>query len=59
MFEQEEIPATLAIIGGGAIGTEMAQAFSRLGSKVSLVHMDEHLIPAGDTASWRSSGFSI
>ena len=48
MFDQDEIPATLAIIGGGAIGTEMAQAFSRLGGKVSIVHMDEHLIPAGD-----------
>ncbi len=48
MFDQVDIPATLAIIGGGAIGTEMAQAFSRLGSKVTLVHMDEHLIPAGE-----------
>ncbi len=48
LFEQKEIPESLMIIGGGAIGSEMAQAFSRLGSKVVLAHMDPHLIPAGD-----------
>lgn len=48
LFEQKEIPESLMIIGGGAIGSEMAQAFSRLGSKVVLAHMDPHLIPNGD-----------
>jgi len=48
LFEQKEIPESLMIIGGGAIGSEMAQAFSRLGSKVVLAHMDAHLLPAGD-----------
>ncbi|KYH31777.1 dihydrolipoyl dehydrogenase [Clostridium tepidiprofundi DSM 19306] len=48
MFAQNDIPKTLTIIGGGAIGTEMAQAFSRLGSNVTLVQMDPHLIPIGD-----------
>jgi len=48
MFEQNEVPKSLTIIGGGAIGTEMAQAFSRLGSKVVIVQMDSHLIPIGD-----------
>ncbi|MDY7027935.1 MAG: NAD(P)/FAD-dependent oxidoreductase [Spirochaetota bacterium] len=48
LFEQKEIPESLMIIGGGAIGTEMAQAFSRLGSKVVLAHMDPHLLPTGD-----------
>ena len=48
MFEIDEMPESLTIIGGGAIGTEMAQAFSRLGTKVNLVHMDKHLIPIGD-----------
>ena len=48
IFETEKIPESLTIIGGGAIGTEMAQAFARLGSKVNLFHMDAHLIPAGD-----------
>lgn len=48
LFEQKEVPKSLTIIGGGAIGTEMAQAFNRLGSKVKLVQMDSHLLPAGD-----------
>lgn len=48
IFQQEKIPESLMIIGGGAIGSEMAQAFSRLGSHVILAHMDPHLVPAGD-----------
>ncbi|BEP28486.1 dihydrolipoyl dehydrogenase family protein [Helicovermis profundi] len=48
MFNLDKIPNSLTIIGGGAIGTEMAQAFSRLGSDVTIVQMDDHLIPNGD-----------
>lgn len=48
IFELKTTPKSMTIIGGGAIGTEMAQAFSRLGSKVTIVHMDKHLIPIGD-----------
>ena len=36
LFELTERPSTLAIIGGGPIGAEMAQAFQRLGSQVIL-----------------------
>jgi len=32
-----ELPATLAVLGGGAIGVELGQAFARLGSKVTLI----------------------
>ena len=32
-----ELPASLAILGGGAIGVEMGQAFARLGSKVTVI----------------------
>ncbi len=48
LFEQKEVPKSLTVIGGGAIGTEMAQAFSRLGTKVTIVQMDSHLVPNGD-----------
>jgi pyruvate/2-oxoglutarate dehydrogenase complex dihydrolipoamide dehydrogenase (E3) component len=32
-----ELPATLAILGGGAIGVELGQAFARLGAKVTII----------------------
>jgi len=48
LFALEEIPESMVIIGGGAIGSEMAQAFNRLGCKTTIVHMDSHLLPHGD-----------
>jgi len=48
IFGLEAIPESLLIIGGGAIGCEMAQAFRRLGSRVTIVHLDPHLLPYGD-----------
>jgi pyruvate/2-oxoglutarate dehydrogenase complex dihydrolipoamide dehydrogenase (E3) component len=32
-----ELPSTLAVLGGGAVGMELAQAFARLGSKVTVI----------------------
>jgi len=39
LFDIEELPEDLVIIGGGPIGTEMSQAFSNLGSKVTVIDM--------------------
>lgn len=49
LFDLEEVPKSLVIIGGGAIGCEMAQAFNRLGCKCSVIHMDTYLVPAGES----------
>ena len=42
------IPRTMAIIGAGAGGVEMACVFNALGSKVSLFEMLPMILPAGD-----------
>jgi pyruvate/2-oxoglutarate dehydrogenase complex dihydrolipoamide dehydrogenase (E3) component len=36
------------VIGGGPIGCELAQAFQRLGSQVSLIHKNAHLLDRED-----------
>ncbi|NHA68922.1 dihydrolipoyl dehydrogenase family protein [Phycicoccus flavus] len=36
-LQATEAPASLVVVGGGAIGSELAQAFARFGSRVSLV----------------------
>ncbi len=41
-------PESLLIIGGGPIGTEMAQAFHRLGAKVVLLQSRDRLLPRDD-----------
>ena len=53
IFQLDEIPESMTIIGGGAIGCEMAQAFHRLGCRVSIVQMDPYLLPFGDEESGR------
>lgn len=44
LFEQAEAPQHLAIIGGGVMSAEMAVAFRKLGSRVSVVHRSERLL---------------
>jgi pyruvate/2-oxoglutarate dehydrogenase complex dihydrolipoamide dehydrogenase (E3) component len=41
----EEVPASLLVLGGGAVGLEMAQVFARFGARVTVVEAAEHLLP--------------
>lgn len=43
-----EVPKSLVIIGGGAIGCEFAVTFNRLGSEVTIYEMMERLLPLED-----------
>ncbi|RZQ64872.1 dihydrolipoyl dehydrogenase family protein [Amycolatopsis suaedae] len=40
-----EVPARLAVIGGGVVGVEMAQAWARLGSQVDLILSGDRPLP--------------
>lgn len=48
VFSIKERPDSLAIIGGGPIGCELGQAFSRLGSKVTIIASRDRLLPKED-----------
>jgi pyruvate/2-oxoglutarate dehydrogenase complex dihydrolipoamide dehydrogenase (E3) component len=46
VFTQRKLPSRLIVLGGGPVGLEMAQAFARLGSKVTIVEfMDQIMGP--------------
>jgi dihydrolipoamide dehydrogenase len=44
------IPKSMAIIGSGAVGVEFASIFSRFGSEVTLVELQDRLVPSEDAA---------
>ena len=48
VWNLDELPARLAVLGGGPIGCELAQAFARLGSQVALIDMEDRLLPRED-----------
>ena len=51
LFELKELPHRLLIIGGGPVSVEMAQAWQRLGSEVTLVTRSERLLGRDDPES--------
>ncbi|MEG4456112.1 mercuric reductase [Microcoleus sp. N9_A1] len=48
VFNLTQKPQRLAVIGAGAIGCELAQAFRRLGSEVVLLHKNAHILDEED-----------
>ena len=45
VWDLESLPKHLMVIGGGPVGCEMAQAFRRLGSQVTIVDAADRLLP--------------
>lgn len=48
IFSLTERPEHLAVIGGGPIGCELAQAFARLGTRVTLLEGGPRILPKDD-----------
>ncbi len=45
VFSLTELPRRLAVIGAGPIGCELAQAFARFGSDVTVLEQIDHILP--------------
>jgi len=48
IFSLTELPDSLAVIGAGPIGCEMAQSFAQFGTRVTLLDMADHVLPRED-----------
>lgn len=48
IFSLDKLPESLIVLGGGPIGMEMAQSFSRLGSKVAVIEFADCILPKED-----------
>jgi dihydrolipoamide dehydrogenase len=62
----EKAPATLAIVGAGAVGSEFADIFNAFGSKVTLIEALPRILPLEDvessdaiTKSFRKRGITV
>lgn len=66
VFNLEELPKNFVFIGGGPISVELGQAFSALGSQVTIIHSGPHILAKEDKevslfmeAELRKSGIEI
>lgn len=48
LLDIEEVPKTLAVIGGGVIGVELGQAMNAFGSEVTIIEMMDRITPFMD-----------
>jgi len=48
LLQMETLPASLAVIGGGAIGVEFATFLTEVGVKITLIELMAHILPCED-----------
>ena len=49
LLESEQIPNHMLVLGAGAVGTEWASCYRRYGSEITLVEMEDQILPVEDT----------
>ena len=66
LLEIQAVPASLAVIGAGAVGVEFASLFARFGTKVTLIEMLPRIVPVEDeevsrelTRSLKKQGIAV
>jgi pyruvate/2-oxoglutarate dehydrogenase complex dihydrolipoamide dehydrogenase (E3) component len=51
IIETEDVPESLAVLGGGPVGAELAQVFARFGARVTVVEGADRLLPTEEPES--------
>ncbi len=66
LFSLDTLPRSMIILGGGAIGCEMASALNRLGVAITIIEMNDRILPKEDvqlvgmlTATMEQEGVTI
>ena len=59
VFSLTELPARLAVLGAGPVGCELAQAFARFGSEVTLIQRADRILPREDADAAEILGESL
>jgi pyruvate/2-oxoglutarate dehydrogenase complex dihydrolipoamide dehydrogenase (E3) component len=66
LWDLQELPERLVVLGAGPMGVELGQAFARLGSQVTIVELDERVLPGEErdasavlTAALRADGVEV
>ncbi len=54
IVEAKELPASLVVLGGGAIGTELAQVMARFGVRVEIIEAEATLLPRNEPEAGRA-----
>ncbi|MDT7044233.1 dihydrolipoyl dehydrogenase [Candidatus Nitronereus thalassa] len=65
-LELRDLPESMIVLGGGAVAVELAQFFSRIGTKVTLIQRSRHIMSEGDEdlarpveARFREEGMTV
>src|SRR5699024_10360551 len=51
IFDIKQIPKRIVIVGGGVIGVEFANIFASLNTEVTIIELDDRIIPTEDEAA--------